>query len=359
MYNNIYELIRNKKLIITSAEAAYELGMEDDMDESVQPVSNETPEVETPTTPTEEETVEITKVQTIDVLSQVMGKFDIYMAKTNIDFNYLINNGKIVKTPNFKVLEDFKTLLNKTFDEDKFSTVKDFNLLYDMLSDDSEFTKALSIYGRENYKKPFIAEGLALLMYEYAIDYATVLARYYKDLPNINNDIAEEDSFFKKFPNMQLTSYITHLIVNSKDMRKFIVSEEARDLIKDDTKYNLNDKDFNKKPNLFKIKGESLSYYASLVRYDYADIAVGLVDKLAIVAFISGNTKMELKDRLDIIPALIKNVSRPIMPVIDQNQTVTKTGLDLLNDKCLDLLKDRSDARIILDSNDKNYPMTI
>ena len=355
MYTNIYELIRNKKLVITSAEASYELGIEDDINENTQNTPNETPEAEIST----EETVEITKVQTIDVLSQVMGKFDLYMAKTNIDFNYLINNGKIVKAPNFKVLEDFKTLLNKTFDEERFVTVKDFNLLYDMLTDTSEFTKALAMYGRENYKKPFIAEGLALLLYEYAVDYATVLSRYYKDLPNINNDIAEEDSFFKKFPNMQLTSYITHLIVNSKDMRKFIISEEARDLIKDDTKYNLNEKDFNKKPNLFKIKGESLSYYASLVRYDYADIAVGLVDKLAIIAFISGNTKMELKDRLDIIPALIKNVSKPIMPVVDQNQTVTKTGLDLLNDKCLDLLKDRSDARIILDSNDKNYPMTI
>ena len=66
---------------------------------------------------------------------------------------------------------------------------------------DDKTASSLAIYGRESYSKPYIAEGLALLLYELTIDWAIVLTRYYKEMPDIKN---EQDSFFKKFPNLRL-----------------------------------------------------------------------------------------------------------------------------------------------------------
>lgn len=44
----------------------------------------------------------------------------------------------------------------------------------------------------EKYGKPFIAEGLALLLYELAVDWATLLVRYFKELPVLKDT---DDSF--------------------------------------------------------------------------------------------------------------------------------------------------------------------
>ena len=84
----------------------------------------------------------------------------------------------------------------------------------------------------------------------------------------------------------------------------------SKALLKDDGSiYNINKKQAAKKPKLFGIVGESLSYFASLIRNDYGDITVGVIDKLAIVAFICSKTAMPMADRLNLIPALIKTVS--------------------------------------------------
>ena len=73
MYKYIYELVRNKKIVL-SAEAAMELADEamDDVPEEVEG--------------------EVTKIQTIDILAQVMNKFDTYMNDTELNFNFFINN---------------------------------------------------------------------------------------------------------------------------------------------------------------------------------------------------------------------------------------------------------------------------
>ena len=290
MYKHIYELIRNKKIVL-SAEAAMDLA-----DEAIDDVP-------------EPKDGEISKIQTIDILSQVMSKFDTYINNTGLNFSFFIINGRIDKAANFSTLQDLHTLLNKTFKEEDFVSVKDFNDLYAMMTD-TDFCRSLALYGRENYEKPFIAEGLAILLYEYAIDFATLLTRYYKEMPALNGEVGENDSFFRKFPSLMLNSYITNMIVNSKDFKKLITNDEAKSLLKDDgSVYNINKKQAVKKPKLFGIVGESLSYYASLITNEYGDITVGVVDKLAIVAFICSKTAMQMSDRLNLIPMLIKVVS--------------------------------------------------
>jgi hypothetical protein len=128
-------------------------------------------------------------------------------------------------------------------------------------------------------------------------------------MPTISNEVGEADSFFRKFPSLILNSYITNMIVNSKEFKQLITNEESKALLKDDGSiYNINKKQAAKKPKLFGIVGESLSYFASLIRNDYGDITVGVIDKIAIVAFICSKTAMPMADRLNLIPALIKTV---------------------------------------------------
>ena len=129
MYKNIYELVRNRKIVL-SAEAAMELADEamDDVPEEVEG--------------------EVTKIQTIDILAQVMNKFDTYMNDTELNFSFFINNGRIDKAVNFNTLEDLHTLLNKTFDEKEFVSVKDFNDLYTLMTN-LDFCRSLALYGRE------------------------------------------------------------------------------------------------------------------------------------------------------------------------------------------------------------------
>lgn len=337
MYKNIYELVRNKKIVL-SAEAAMELA-----DEAMDDVPDE---VEG----------EVTKIQTIDILAQVMNKFDTYMNDTELNFSFFINNGRIDKAVNFNTLEDLHTLLNKTFDEKEFVSVKDFNDLYALMTN-VDFCRSLVLYGRETYEKPFIAEGLAVLLYEFAVDFTTLLTRYYKDMPTISNEVGEADSFFRKFPSLILNSYITNMIVNSKEFKQLITNEESKALLKDDGSiYNINKKQAAKKPKLFGIVGESLSYFASLIRNDYGDITVGVIDKLAIVAFICSKTAMPMADRLNLIPALIKTVSEKTVDAPVDGVVNTLKQIDL---NCTELLRMRADAKITLDADEKQYPMTI
>lgn len=317
--------------------------------------------------PHEEGTVETTeespkeenvkKIYTLEVLSKVMTKYDQYMAESNIDWSQYINKGRVKKSPCFVYIEDMHTLINNTLDEKEFEFVKIYNQLFDFMTDDKT-ASSLAIYGRESYSKPYIAEGLALLLYELTIDWAIVLTRYYKEMPDIKN---EQDSFFKKFPNLRLLTYISYLIVNAKEFHELISKDTVRDLITADTTYKLglevNKKNKNPK-SLYKLAGENFSYFASLIRHDYADITCGAIANLGVVVFLSNKTAMELSNRLSLITALIRGISAKNPVQVDQNNQTIST-LSTVDIQATELLKNRSEAKIMLDANEKQYPLAV
>ena len=306
-----------------------------------------------------DEPKDVEKIHTVDIVSQVTNKFDTYMKSTNIMWNEYIVNGRIKKSAsNYKYIEDLSTILNRTFDFKRFRFVEIFNDLHNMMID-LNMTKSWNLYGRENYGKPYIAEGCALLLYELCVDWAVVITRYYKDNPKFSEDIApEEDSWFKKFPNLEKLTYIAKLLTESKEFKRLITSEKAKELLKEESVYALNITQAKKKPKLFAM-GESLSYYAGLVKEDFGDITVGVLDKLAIVAFLSANTEMTMGERLSIIERLIKTVTAKIYGVDENGFDPLITALESLDKVCVDLFKYRSLATITLESNEKNYPLFI
>ena len=299
----------------------------------------------------------VKKIYTLEVLSKVMAKYDQYMAESNIDWSQYINKGRVKKSPCFVYIEDMHTLINNTLDEKEFEFVKIYNQLFDFMTDDKT-ASSLAIYGRESYSKPYIAEGLTLLLYELTIDWAIVLTRYYKEMPDIKD---EQDSFFKKFPNLRLLTYMSYLIVNAKEFHELISKDAVRDLITADTTYKLglevNKKNKNPK-SLYKLAGENFSYFASLIRHDYADITCGTIANLGVVVFLSNKTAMELSNRLSLITALIRGISAKNPVQVDQNNQTIST-LSTVDIQATELLKNRSEAKIMLDANEKQYPLAV
>ena len=306
----------------------------------------------------EEEPEPVEKIHTIDTISQITNRFDQNMAQIGFDWNPFIINGRIKKAANFKYIEDMRTHLNKLFDDKKFRYVEIYNKLYDMLTD-TNLGKSWNIFGRENFGKPYLAEGAALLMYELTVEWVPVIVRYYKESPVFSDEIApEEDSFFKKFPNLNLLTYVAAIIVENKDFKKLLTSQKSKDLLLDETKYNLTAAQAKKKSSLRGL-GESLSYYAGLVKENFGDITAGFLDKIAVVAFLSINTKMLMNDRLSLVERLIKIVTTNTTAVEPGQPDPLVAALDTLNTTCTEFIKNRAEAKITLDSNEKNFPTVI
>lgn len=347
MYRYIYGLKRDGKLVISSEDSRLELA-EESLDESIED------DIEEPTEGEEEKSV--SKIQTLDVVNMAMNKFDQYMQDCGVAWDSFVNNGRITNTPNFAFVDDLYNILNKTLDEKVITSVAVFNKLFENMTD-STFSRNLALYGREKYGKPFLAEGLTLLLYELSVDWAVFLSRYFKELPELKN---ESDSFFKKFRNLELLTYTAELFNNSTEFGSLINNDKARNLILDEGKYKLTTEQAKKKPGLYRARGESLSYYASLVRYNYADIMVGAIDKLGVVAFLAGKCQNELHERLGIIRDLIQTVVSKNTPAANTSNVPTLDAtLRTLEIKATDILKMRSEARIILESNEKNFPMVL
>ena len=266
----------------------------------------------------EKEPVEVKKTYTMEILAKVMAVFDQYFNELKIDWNSYVIKGKMKKCPSFVYLEDMHTLINNTLDEKTFFFVETYNKLYDYLTDEKN-SSLLALYSREKYGKPFIVEGMVLLLFELSIDWAIFLTRYYKEMPELKN---EDDSFFKKFPNLRLLTYIAHLLVNSKEFHELISKGQIRELLDVQDTYKLgNDMDRKKKKEIYKLSGENFSYYASLIRFNYGDIMVGVLDKLGTVAFLSWKGDKDMMDKLSLITLLIRAISNKNPVSINTNRT--------------------------------------
>lgn len=324
--------------------------LEDDVQDNEVAVEDEKPPHE------ETSTTEVKQIYTMEVLSQIMAKYDNYMAGTELDWNNYIVKGKVKKGTSFVFVEDMHTLINNTLDESKFTFVKIYNEFYDYMTEDKN-ASLLALYGRESYSKPFLAEGLALLLYELSVDWAIFMTRYYKETPQLES---EDDSFFKKFPNLRFLTYIAYLLLNSEQLKELISKDTIRDLMSVETQYKLSSNNRAKKKALYKLAGENFSYYASLIRFNYADIMVGVLDKLGTVVYLCKQCPVDMNGRLQMITMLINAISAKTPVTVDNNsQEVLTNSLAMVEVRATEVLKGRSEATIMLESNEKNYPLAI
>ena len=67
---------------------------------------------------------------------------------------------------------------------------------------------------------------------------------------------------------------------------------------------------------------------------------------------------MELSNRLSLITALIRGISAKNPVQVDQNNQTIST-LSTVDIQATELLKNRSEAKIMLDANEKQYPLAV
>ena len=85
---------------------------------------------------------------------------------------------------------------------------------------------------------------------------------------------------------------------------------------------------------------------------------VGAIDKLGTVAFLTSKVKTDLYSRLNIIRDLIQTVSNKNVNNNAKINTPTASLDNVLNAieaKATEILKDRSEARILLEANEKEF----
>ena len=322
----------------------------------------------------EEDEKPIKKIQTVDVVSKIITKYDTLMEKIDVmTWNEITNTKKKKKSDlgYWDYVEDIHKLLNKTLGKDNLIYVDTYNKLYEKLTD-GNWTEGLTIYSQKNMGKPYISEGLYLLMYELTFDWATFLIKFLNDTPEINAEDFENDSFVRKFPNLTLLTYIARLVSESEEFDDFMTNKEAFNMIEDETEYNLTLKQVKQKQDMIKSAGESLTYYANIVKNDYADIIVGVLDKLGLVVYLHNNCRVSLDERFNIISELIHIIAskRPISPISNinningpvlENQTAPNplSAFKAIIHLADNLILARNEARLLLDSDKSNYIMNI
>ena len=87
---------------------------------------------------------------------------------------------------------------------------------------------------------------------------------------------------------------------------------------------------------------------------------VGAIDKLGTVAFLTSKCTEELHQRLAFIKELITvAVSKNVSVTNSTSTSPVNSGMTLMETRVMDLLKQRTEARLMLDMNERNYPMKV
>lgn len=307
----------------------------------------------------------IKKIQTVDVLTKVTAKFDELMNKVDkVTWGELVLNksskkSKILTYWNY--VEDMHKAINKILGSENLIYVDIYNNLFDKLSEGSPWTTGLAVYSTQNMGDPFITEGMYLLMYELSFDWAAFLIRYLYDNPEINADDFENDSFVRRFPNLTLLTYIASLLVDSEEFDKFMTSQDAFDLVADETEYNLTFKQVKEKQDMIRTAGESLSYFANLVTNNYSDLVAGVLDKLGVVVYLHTTCKVNFTERLNIISELIKAIAsrKPLQNNVDGTPNNYNTMFKVITTLSDNLVIARQEARMLMDANKDNFILQI
>lgn len=331
----------------------YDASTDTQLDDSGQPIDEENLEEDVADEVSQNNKI-IRKIQTTDVLTKIMDKYISYVNKLDVVTinNLLPSNQKKTSLVNWDYVEDMHKLLNTVLGNQNFEYLNVYNNFYDKMTM-GEWKAGLEVYSIKNFQTPFITEAMYILLYELSIDWATFVIGFLKNNPEINVDDFENDSFVRKYPNLTLLTYIAKLLSESDEFNDFMTNEEAFKLITDKDTYNISMKQVKQKSDMIKTAGESLTYYANLVQHNYADILVGVLDKLGAVLFLYNNCEISFVERLNIISELVKSS-------VEQTTTTSLTdSYALLYTMADKIVLARAEARLLLDSDKNNYIMRI
>lgn len=304
-----------------------------------------------------EEVIEYDTVQTqlapkpnmLKLLSSMMIKYEDNMKGVN--FSKLHLKGKIEKGEYFPVIKGLSNYIEAAIEvyKDKLTFVDTY---IKWLAFIKKHEKNLYLLSEDYYKKPYVYEGLILLTYEMSVEWIPFLVKHIK-----NGDSIFTQDVETHFTYMDTLCIVAQTIMDSKEFTKFIGSEKTKKMI-ERVEFGVEDEYANviiEKPELFKLKGESLALYSSFIQEGYFDIIAGLFEKLTVIAYMSKNTKISLTDRIDLIRKFLEIVTHPDGRGFNAMEEIDK----LDKGKISELILKRAEARILYDSDINNNPYSV
>ena len=290
---------------------------------------------------------ETPKPNMLKLLASMISKYDENVEGVN--FSHFHVKGKLDKSKYYNLVECVKQYIEGSLKEykDQIDFIETFVKYTEFLKKNE---KGLYLLSEEYYKKPYIMEGLILLLYEYTVEWIPLLVKHIRF-----GESAFQVGFESNYAYLNLLSVIAKAITNSKEFSKFIASDKTKKLV-EKIEFGMDEEYSNvviDKPELLKIKSESLALYSSFVQEGYFDMISGLFEKLVVVSYMSKATMLSMTRRLEIIEKFIEIITNP-----DGNKAINL--LDEFDKKDIsELIIKRAEARVSYDSNIENNPFTV
>ena len=290
---------------------------------------------------------ETPKPNMLKLLASMISKYDENVEGVN--FSHFHVKGKLDKSKYYNLVECVKQYIEGSLKEykDQIDFIETFVKYTEFLKKNE---KGLYLLSEEYYKKPYIMEGLILLLYEYTVEWIPLLVTHLRFAES-----ASQVGFESNYAYLNLLSVIAKAITNSKEFSKFVSSDKTKKLV-EKIEFGMDEEYSNvviDKPELLKIKSESLALYSSFVQEGYFDMISGLFEKLVVVSYMSKATMLSMTRRLEIIEKFIEIITNP-----DGNKAINL--LDEFDKKDIsELIIKRAEARVSYDSNIENNPFTV
>ena len=290
---------------------------------------------------------ETPKPNMLKLLASMISKYDENVEGVN--FSHFHVKGKLDKSKYYNLVECVKQYIEGSLKEykDQIDFIETFVKYTEFLKKNE---KGLYLLSEEYYKKPYIMEGLILLLYEYTVEWIPLLVKHIRF-----GESAFQVGFESNYAYLNLLSVIAKAITNSKEFSKFVSSDKTKKLV-EKIEFGMDEEYSNvviDKPELLKIKSESLALYSSFVQEGYFDMISGLFEKLVVVSYMSKATMLSMTRRLEIIEKFIEIITNP-----DGNKAINL--LDEFDKKDIsELIIKRAEARVSYDSNIENNPFTV
>lgn len=287
------------------------------------------------------------KPNMLKLLASMISKYDENVKGVN--FSNFHTKGKLDKSKYYNLVECVQQYIEGSLKDykDKVSFIDTYIKFIEFLKKQE---KGLYLLSEEYYKKPYIMEGLIIILYEFTVEWIPLLVKHIRFGESIFNV-----EFESSYPYLNLLSVVSKSIVDSKEFSKFVSSDKTKKLV-EKIEFGIDEEYSNiviDRPELLKIKSESLALYSAFVQEGYFDMIAGLFEKLVVVSYMSKATVLSMNKRMELISKFIEIITNP-----DGSKAITLLEQFDQGD-ISELIIRRAEARVSYDSNIENNPFTI
>ncbi len=287
------------------------------------------------------------KPNMLKLLASMISKYDENVKGVN--FSNFHTKGKLDKSKYYTLVECILQYIDGSLKDykDKVGFIDTYKKYTEFLK---KHEKGLYLLSEEYYKKPYIMEGLIIILYEFTVEWIPLLVKHIRFGESVFSP-----EFESSYAYLNMLSVVAKSITDSKEFSKFVSADKTKKLV-EKIEFGIDEEYSNvviDRPELLKLKSESLALYSAFVQEGYFDMIAGLFEKLVVVSYMSKATTLTMNRRLELVSKFIEIITNP-----DGNKAISLLESFDKNEMS-ELIIRRAEARVSYDSNIENNPFTI